>query len=101
MTDHTGPKIGPGGCHGGLLRRRYQRLFSTGVVAAAPIPAVPPTAPRISAASRPLTPDDRNGDSAADPVAMFLTLAPCLSDPEPTRPAPSSHSQRADEPRGS
>src|SRR5512135_317256 len=82
MTDHTGPNTGPGGCHDGLLSRRYQRLLSTGVVAAAPIPAVPPTAPRISATSRRVTPDDR--DSAADTVATFLTLTPA-SDRQPTR----------------
>src|SRR5450755_807317 len=84
MTDHTGPNTGPGGCHGGLLSRRYQRLLSTGVVAAAPIPAVPPTAPTMSAASRRVRPDGR--DSAADTVVMFLTLPPALSDPEPTQP---------------
>src|SRR5512142_1425711 len=95
MTDHTGPNTGPGGCHDGLLSRRYQRLLSTGVVAAAPIPAVPATTPRISAASRPLTPEDR--DSAADPVAMFLTLPPALSDPEPTQPSSRRIRSRADE----
>src|SRR5664279_4121976 len=95
MTDHTGPNTRPGGCHGGLLSRRYQRLLSTGVVAAAPIPAVPATAPRMSAASRPLRPDGR--DSAADTVAMFLTLPPSLSDPEPTQPDPSRIRSGADE----
>src|SRR5664279_1853291 len=94
MTDHTGPNTRPGGCHGGLLSRRYQRLLSTGVVAAAPIPAVPATAPRISAASRRVRPDGR--DSAADTVPMFLTLPPPLSDPEPTQPT----CRRISQPRG-
>src|SRR5664279_4603087 len=74
MTDHTGPNTRPGGCHGGLLSRRYQRLLSTGVVAAPPIPAVPATAPRISAASRRVRPDGR--DSAADTVPMFARYHP-------------------------
>src|SRR5512142_3513937 len=99
MTDHTGPNTGPGGCHDGLLSRRYQRLLNTGVVAAAPIPAVLATAPRMSAASRRVRPDGR--DSLADTVAMFLTLPPSSTDPGPTQPDPSRIRSGAGEPGGS
>jgi hypothetical protein len=69
---HTGPNTGPGGCHEGLSSRRYQRLPSTGVVASAPIPALAPTAPTMSAASRWVSPGE--GASRADSVATFVTL---------------------------
>jgi hypothetical protein len=84
MTDHTGPNTGPGGCHGGLSSRRYHRLLRTGVVAIAPIPAVPATAPTIRAASRRVSPGGR--DSAADALATHLTLP--LSRPSAPGPLP-------------
>src|SRR5947209_15441624 len=92
MTDHTGPNTGPGGCHGGLLSRRYQRLLSTEVVAAAPSPAVAPTAPRINAASRPVRPVCKGSTAAT-----FRTLPPPLSDPDPAGQSASACESPAEE----